>query len=71
MFFFQLDASESVELQDGENIYGDCHLVALVHTFSDFKELNGRLYLVKNAVCVVTNTQTNFGLVFEMLDKNI
>lgn len=63
MFFFQLDASDAVELKDGESIYGDCHLVALVHTFSDFKELNGKLYLVKSALCVVTTTHSNFGLI--------
>lgn len=60
MFCFQLDASESVELEDGQNIYGDCHLVALVYVFSDFKEMNGRLYLIKSALCVVTTSQANF-----------
>lgn len=71
MFFFQLDASDAVELQDGEVIYGDCSLSALVHTFSDFKELNGKLYAVKSAICFVTNSQTNFNLLFELIDKNM
>ena len=71
MFCFQLDASDAVELKDGESIYGDCHLVALVHVFSDFKEVNGRLYLTKKALCIVTTTQTNFKLLFEFLDHNI
>ena len=71
MFFFQLDASDAVELQDGESIYGDCHLVALVHPFSDLKELDGRLYLVKSAICVVTTTHANFGLLIELLTQNM
>ena len=71
MFFFQLDASDAVELKDGEVIYGDCHLAALVHTFSDFKQLNGKLYLVKSAICFITSTQANFGLLFELLDRNM
>lgn len=41
MLFFQLDASNAVDLLDGESIYGDSSLFALVHSFFDFKELNG------------------------------
>jgi len=62
IFCFQLDGSDAVDLKEGESIYGDCHLVALVYTFSDVKELKGRLYLVKSALCIVTTTQANFGL---------
>lgn len=62
MHAFQLDASDVVELQDGEVIYGDCHLAALVHIFLDFKELDGKLYVLKKALCFITNTQANFNL---------
>lgn len=71
MFFFTLDASDAVELQEGEVIYGDSTLAALVHTFSDFKELNGKLYALKSAICIVTNTQANFNLLFELLERNV
>lgn len=71
MFCFQLDASDSISMVNGERIYGDCHLVALVHTFQDFKELNGQLYLVKSALCVVTNSQENFELLYELMEQNM
>lgn len=56
MFSFTIDASEAIEVKEGEEIYGDCHLIALVHTFMDFKQFDGQLYLVKNALCIVTTT---------------
>ena len=54
MFYFTTEASDTIEMNEGEEIYGDCHLIGLVHTFVDFKEFNGQLYLVKNALCIVT-----------------
>lgn len=71
MFCFTLDASDAIEVKEGGEIYGDCHLIALVHTFMDFKEYDGRLYLVKNALCIVTTSPSYFGLLSELLDQNM
>ena len=71
MFSFTIDASEAIEVKEGEEIYGDCHLIALVHTFMDFKEFEGQLYLVKNALCIVTTTQAHFELLAEIMDHNM
>ena len=54
MFCFITDASDAIEVNEGEVIYGDCHLIGLVHTFMDFKEFDGSLYMVKYALCMVT-----------------
>lgn len=71
MFCFTIDASETIEVNEGEILYGDCHLIALVHTFMNFKEFDGQLYLVKNALCIVTTAPSNFGLIAELLDRNM
>ena len=71
MFSFTIDASEAIEVNEGEEIYGDCHLSALVHPFMDFKEFEGQLYLVKSALCIVTTAQANFDLMAELLDHNM
>mmetsp|Transcript_32169 Transcript_32169/g.42627 ORF Transcript_32169/g.42627 Transcript_32169/m.42627 type:complete len:111 (+) Transcript_32169:98-430(+) len=71
MFSFTIDASGAIEVKEGEVVYGECHLLALVHTFMDFKQLDGSLYLVKGALCMVTTTQANFDLMAELLDHNM
>ena len=58
-------------MREDEVLYGDCNVVGIIHTFLDFKELNGRLYAIKNAICFVTSTQANFGLLFELIQKNV
>ena len=56
MFVFSLDASEKLfeKNQDLTNFWGDCHLYCLCYMFFDLEDVEGELYVVEKALCVVT-----------------
>lgn len=74
MFVFSLDASEQVEREVGnyyDNFLGDCHLNCLCYIFFDLEDVDGSLYVVEKAICVVTVSPQYLPLMYEMINHNI
>ena len=70
MFVFSLDASDAVDRDLGDycsNFLGDCHLNCLIYTFFDLEDVDGDLYVVEKAICVVTVSPQYLPLLYEMI----